>query len=96
MAVSHLAGALASFLIGGYLLIDSIFAMGLGNVGILYCLNHYDWCQSHNLTGTILAKFGAGDFTPGGSVAYVTVFGSATDSSSASANSTCSSSVIPE
>ena len=60
MAVIHLAGALASFLIGGYLLIDSIFAMGLGNVGILYCLNHYDWCQSHNLTGTILAKFGIG------------------------------------
>lgn len=59
MAVIHLAGALASFLIGGYLLIDSVFAMDLGNVGLLYCLQTYDWCSSQ-IIGTLFIKFAIG------------------------------------
>ena len=39
MAVIHLAGAVASFLIAGYLLIVSIFGTaGFGTPGLLFCL----------------------------------------------------------
>ena len=57
MAVIHLAGAVASFLIAGYLLIDSVFSMGLGNVGLLWCLQS---SCSNATAGTLLAKFAIG------------------------------------
>jgi len=64
MAVIHLAGALASFLIGGYLLIDSVFSMGFGNLGLLWCLQTSSipdtMVCSNATTGTLLAKFAIG------------------------------------
>ena len=57
MAAIHLAGAFAAFLIGGYAIFDSLG--GGENLGLLYCLNTYDYCQP-NLIGTLLAKFAIG------------------------------------
>ena len=62
MAVIHLAGAIASFLIAGYLLIDSVFSMGLGNFGLLDCLQRDTdsfYC-SNQVVGTLFMKFAIG------------------------------------
>ena len=59
MAVIHLAGAIASFLIAGYLLIDSVFSMGLGNFGLISCLQGYLYC-GNQIVGTLLLKFAIG------------------------------------
>ena len=64
MAVIHLAGAIASFLIGGYLLIDSAFGMSFGSVGLLYCLqtssSHGTMVCSNATVGTLFTKFAIG------------------------------------
>ena len=62
MAVIHLAGAIASFLLAGYLLIDSVFGMGLGNWGLISCFSPDIYGGSricHNV-GILMTKFAIG------------------------------------
>ena len=59
MAVIHLAGAIASFLLAGYLLIDSVFGMGLGNWGLISCFSPDKYTICHN-AGTLMTKFAIG------------------------------------